>query len=288
MKRRTAIIFFIVFLIIIILLVVLLYSYYQFTLRQDSYDLDKTISIANWNLQIFGDKKANDSMLMNSYAEKVSKYDIVFLQEIRDKDSSSFFALCNMLPDHDCQISGRAGRSSSKEQYGVVYLKKFNSNIIDYNPDGLDRWERPPLRVDFSFKNYSFTVYNIHTKPDNVSIEMKNLESLINSENNQGNLVVLGDLNADCYYYNPYSLSDFNGWKWIIGNDQDTTSGNSDCAYDRIIMNNNAYNEFIRVGIDSENIDTKISDHYLIWMLIRDHDYQKDKTFKAYLSSVFS
>lgn len=288
MKRKTAIILFIIFVIIIILLAIFIYSYYQFTKDQDKYDPQQTISIANWNLQIFGDKKANNSELMNLYAEKISSYDIIFLQEIRDKDSNSFFALCSMLPDYNCKISSRAGRSSSKEQYGIVYLKKFQLNIVDYNPDSLDRWERPPVRADIYYHNYSFTAYNIHTKPDNVSIELSNLESLISSETNQENLIVLGDLNADCNYFNPYSSSLFNDWKWVIDNNADTTSQNSDCAYDRIIMNNDAYREFIKTGIDKESIDIKVSDHYLVYALIRDNDYQKDKTFKAYLSSVFS
>ena len=250
--------------------------------------MNETISIANWNLKIFGDSKANNTELMEVYASKVSKYDIIFLQEIRDKDGSSFARLCNMLPDYDCEISSRAGRSSSKEQYGIIYLKKFNITMIDYNPDGLDRWERPPVRADFIFRNYSFTTYNIHTKPDDVDSELKNLETLIDSQNNKRNIVVLGDLNADCNYYNPYSSSDFADWKWLINNDVDTTSGNSNCAYDRIIINSDAYNEFINIGIDYSDINEKVSDHYLIWTLIRDHDYQKDKTFKAYIDSIFN
>lgn len=286
MKRRTATMLFIIFVIIIILLAVFIYSYYRFTIAQDKYDPVRTISIANWNLQIFGDKKANDTELMNLYAGKISKYDIIFLQEIRDKDANSFYALCSMIPDYDCKISSRAGRSSSKEQYGIVYLKKFNADMIDFNPDSYDRWERPPVRVDFFYGNYSFTAYNIHTKPDNVSTELNTLESLINSEANKNNAIVLGDLNADCNYFNPYDSYSFNAWKWVIDDDADTTSGNSACAYDRIIMNDDAYNEFIRSGIDKENIDTKVSDHYLVYVLIRDHDYKKDKTFKAYLSSI--
>lgn len=294
MKRRTSTIIFVVFIIILLAALFFAYSYYLFANNQDDYTVEETLSIANWNLQIFGDAKANNTQLMNLYAEKISHYNIVFLQEIRDKDGSSFITLCSMLPEYNCLISSRAGRSSSKEQYGVIYLKKFNVTLKDYNPDIMDRWERFPIRADIYYKNYSLSIYNIHTKPDNVSLEIKNLESLIDSENTQDNIrnmrntIILGDLNADCYYYNPYSRNEFLDWRWIIGNDADTTSGNSNCAYDRIIMNNDAYNEYIQSGIDTTNIDEKVSDHYLIWTLIRDNDYQKDKTFKAFLSSIFT
>ena len=295
MKRRTAIILFVLIVLILVCGAVFVYSYYSFINGDDfnpEVDGNKTISIANWNLQIFGDSKANNTELMNLYAEKISKYDIIFLQEIRDKDGSSFVSLCSMLPDYDCIVSSRAGRSSSKEQYGIVYLKKFDINLVDYNPDSADRWERPPVRVDFQYNNYSFIVYNIHTKPDDVSSELHNLDSLVGSSSDSGtaeqNIIVLGDLNADCNYYNPYSSTDFVDWNWVIGNDADTTSGNSDCAYDRIILNQDAYNEFIVTGIDFSGIDSKVSDHYLVWALLRDYDYQKDKTFKAYLNSMFN
>lgn len=285
-KQRNAILLFILVVFIVILLVVFAYSYYSF-INDDDFnpetDINETISIANWNLQIFGDMKANNTELMDLYSSKVSKYDIVFLQEIRDKDGSSFKELCAKIPDYNCAISSRAGRSSSKEQYGIVYLKKFNMTIMEYNPDVLDRWERPPIRVDFIFKNYSFTAYNIHTKPDDVHSELKNLETLIDSQNNNRNIVVIGDLNADCNYYDRYSSSDFVDWIWIISNDADTTSGNSKCAYDRIIMNPDAYNEFIVSGIDFSDITEKVSDHYLVWALLRGYEYQKDKTFKAYV-----
>jgi hypothetical protein len=159
--------------------------------------------------------------------------------------------------------------------------------MIDYNPDSADRWERPPVRADFILvrtnNTYSFTVYNIHTKPDNVSLELGNLESLVNSQTNHDNIIILGDLNADCYYYTHYSSAVFFDWNWIINDDSDTTSGNSNCAYDRIILNKNAYDEFIITGIDSSDINEKVSDHYLVWALIRDYDYVKDKTFKAYI-----
>lgn len=281
MKRKTAIIMFLACVVIIILLSLLVYSYYSFIMSQD-YLVNETFTIANWNLQVFGDKKANDTALLDYYAEKISHYDIIFVQEIRDKDGSAFDELCNRLPDHECFLSSRAGRSSSKEQYGILYLDKFDLEVIDYNPDPLDRWERPPIRVTISFNNYSIVAYNLHTKPDEATKEIYFLEDLVENEGFDRNVIVLGDLNADCNYYDEYSEDAFSrlqGWYWIIKNSDDTTSGNSDCAYDRIILNDDANKEYLSYGIEQ----TEYSDHYLVWVRLRDNDYQKDKTFKAYV-----
>jgi endonuclease/exonuclease/phosphatase family metal-dependent hydrolase len=284
MKRRTAIIMFIVCVVIIIILAIFVYSYYKFVKSQDEYLLNETFTIANWNLQIYGDKKANNTLIVDYYAEKISNYDVVFVQEIRDKDGSAFDELCNRLPDYECVLYSRAGRSSSKEQYGILYLEKFDLEVYDYNPDPLDRWERPPIRATISLNNYSIMAYNIHTKPDNATQEIYLLEELVESEDgNMGNKLILGDLNADCNYYDEYSrdaFSKLDGWYWIIKNSDDTTSGSSACAYDRIILNSDANKEYVSYGIER----TEYSDHYLVWARLRNNNYEKDKTFKGFLS----
>lgn len=282
MKRRTAIITFIICVIIIILLALFIYSYYNFVKSQDEYILNETFTVANWNLQIFGDKKANDTVIIDYYAQKISHYDIIFVQEIRDKDGSAFDELCSKLPDHECVLYSRAGRSSSKEQYGIIYLEKFNLNTHDYNPDSLDRWERPPIRATIKIDNYSIIAYNIHTKPDDATQEIYSLEELVENEGSgTGNKLVLGDLNADCNYYDEdyeTAFSKFNGWYWVIKNSDDTTVGYNSCAYDRIIVNSETKKDYVSYGIEK----TEYSDHYLVWARFRSYDYEKDTSLGAY------
>lgn len=225
-----------------------------------------TIKIANWNLQIFGKSKASNPELMKFYVSTIDDYDIVFIQEIRDSEGESFTSLCSMLPDYDCKISSRAGRSSSKEQYGVIYKEGINiKKFEDYNPDSQDRWERPPIEVTFEINGYELTAYNIHIKPDDVRAELTFLEEIVSTE---GNRMVLGDLNADCSYYDP-SKKEFDDWKWIIGDEEDTTSSATDCAYDRIILNSDAYQEYVSYGVFREGITKEVSDHYLVWVELR-------------------
>ena len=61
---------------------------------------------------------------------------------------------------------------------------------------------------------------------------------------------------------------EFNEWNWIIKDNEDTTSGETNCAYDRIISNNELKPRIIRYGIEKE-IKKEQSDHYLVWVELR-------------------
>ncbi len=198
------------------------------------------------------------------YASVIDDYDIVFIQEIRNKDQTAFPKLCVLLPEYACAVSSRSGRSTSKEQYGIIYKDSIEiESIVDYNPDSLDRWERPPIEVVFDINGYDIKVYNIHTKPDDVQQEINYLEDVVS---NEGNVIILGDLNADCSYYDNNEENEFDSWTWIIGDNEDTTSSSTNCAYDRIILNSGILEEYSNYGVYSQGISKEISDHYLIWI----------------------
>jgi len=218
------------------------------------------LKIASWNIQIFGTTKANNPELMQFYENYVKQNDITLIQEIRDKSGIAFKKLCSNLEEYNCIESSRAGRSSSKEQYGVIYRKNITLiKIKDFNPDKKDRWERPPIELNFEYLNYTFRIYYIHIKPDEVSGELKYLEDITN---NKGNTIIMGDLNADCKYYNQKKQNQFENWIWEISNTKDTTVSKTNCAYDRIISNINASNEIIRTKIYKVGINSSLSDHY--------------------------
>lgn len=223
----------------------------------------ETIKIANWNMQIFGISKASNNELMNSYADKINDHDIIFIQEIRDESGTAFEKLCRLLPGYDCRISSRAGRTSSKEQYGLIYNTSLILNYFkDYNPDSEDRWERPPVEAEFNFGEYNLTIFNIHVKPDDVKKELDYLDDIAL---NKGNTIVFGDLNMDCNYYNNEAETEFDNWNFIINDDEDTTSGASNCAYDRAIISDRLKEKLVRHGIERD-INKEQSDHYLIWI----------------------
>lgn len=223
-----------------------------------------SFTVANFNMQIFGTTKASNPQLMEFYADLIRNHDIIFLQEIRDSSDTAFNSLCDKVKDtHKCVITGRAGRSTSKEQYGIVMKRGIDIiDYKDYNPDSADRWERPPVMITFKVKDYNFTAWNIHTKPDDVPNEMTYLQEVIKD---QGNVILLGDLNADCNYYNNVVETQFNNWYWAIGDLQDTTVSQTDCAYDRLIMNNDMKEEYVGSDIYTTGITKDVSDHYLVY-----------------------
>ncbi|MCX8202628.1 MAG: endonuclease/exonuclease/phosphatase family protein [Candidatus Micrarchaeota archaeon] len=235
-------------------------------------DAQASVRVAAWNLHFFGDKKANNETLLGKYAAILSKYDVIFLQEITDEDGTAFSNLCNKLTGYSCFTGSRAGRTNYKEEYGVIYNKSKVkvTHVWDFNPDIQNRWERPPLAINMTAANAPdgesrwIIFYVIHTKPADATNEIRNLEILL--ENVSYPAAVIGDLNADCSFYDP-SQRHFKGWHWIIKDDDDTTVGNTNCAYDRIIANNKAYLQYKSHGIET-NISRELSDHYLIWLEI--------------------
>ena len=240
-----------------------------YALKDNLNSSEGKVKIANWNLQIFGDAKSAKQDIIDFYISSMKNYDIIFIQEIRDFDESSFQYLCSFFEDYSCLISSRAGRTTSKEQYGIIYKKYIDITLTDYNPDQLERWERPPIKAEIKIKNYTINVYNIHTKTTDVLKELAYLEDLV--ENN-GNVMILGDLNADCDYYNAEKETQFDSWYWIVSDESDTTISSRSCAYDRIILNENAFKEYSSRGIQSEGITPEISDHYMIWVELNTKD----------------
>jgi len=227
------------------------------------------MTVAAWNMQRFGPEKAGNTTLLYAYADKIRQYDIVFLQEITDSSNESFPSLCSLLVDYTCVISSKAGRTSYKEQYGIVYRKGIALlGYKDWSPDPLDRWERPPSEVRFGFGQFNMTFFVLHAKPSDVKKELRNLENALVIGN--GNVAVIGDLNADCDYYSSASVNgtELDGWYWAVPDSEDTTvSQNTHCAYDRIILNDGAESRFVEYGVD-RNVTSDMSDHYLIWMRI--------------------
>lgn len=229
----------------------------------------EVLTIANWNIQTFGPSKASNPDLLRFYAEVLSQYDIVYVQEIRDASGMAFQYLCAYMPrDYECEISSRAGRTQMKEQYGLMYKNDIKLvNTKDFNPDFADRWERPPIMHEFQVGEYSFTVFNIHAKPDDVKQELIYLE--LEANNVEGNVMVIGDLNADCGYYSQRFEPEFGaGWNWVITNSMRTNMGRTPCAYDRAILNDDMFFEFVDAGVRYEGITNEHSDHYPIWVEI--------------------
>ena len=118
------------------------------------------------------------------------------------------------------------------------------------------------MKVTFTSKNWTFTIYTIHTQPDNVPGELSVLETIVG--NPAGDTIILGDLNADGSYYDEDNIQHFTDWNWVITNDVDTTVAVSDNTYDRIIINDAALNNYQSFGV-MDYVNGGQSDHYLVY-----------------------
>jgi hypothetical protein len=221
------------------------------------------ISIATWNLKIFGRSKIQDSAVMDFIFDTIAEYDIVAIQEIRDSSGISMQYLCDTLVDYSCVISERTGYSNIKEQYAFVYKKKFRRTATHDYSDLQDEYSRPPFLVEFKVGNWTFSLVTMHTVPDDTPDELDKLDDLL--DDIEGDVILLGDLNADCTYYNTEKEDDFTeSWLWLVPDDEDTTVSGTDCAYDRFIVSSGVYDNYISYGVERA-ISSEVSDHYLVW-----------------------
>uniref|UniRef100_A0A5K3F7E4 Deoxyribonuclease n=1 Tax=Mesocestoides corti TaxID=53468 RepID=A0A5K3F7E4_MESCO len=230
----------------------------------------KGLKMASFNIQNFGVKKTRNPELMAVLGKIIRRYDAVFIHEIRDKSQSAFQALLNAVNGNErtwsnaptgprgrfCgrkitrryvgHVGPRYGRTASKEQVGLIYRPDKIELAGNYTMNGLDKaFERPPYCYLLSAKKdgFKFASLAVHIDPDVVFAEMETLYKVAPkcvAMAHTENLIILGDMNAGCGYLSNrkrelLSLRRDTTYKWLIGDDVDTTVAKSKCAYDRFI-----------------------------------------------------
>lgn len=247
-----------------------------------------TIKIASFNIQVFGKTKASKPGVMIILAETISKFDIVAIQEIRDKAGTAIEKLVAEVDalgiDYAYVIGPRLGRTTAKEQYAFFYRTDTVEFIDSYTYDDSvgDVFHREPLAGHFKAKHgkFDFVLVTIHTDPDEALEEIQVLADTITdaaARFNEPDVIALGDFNADCSYYDEslYTLHfPSDKYIWVIDNTADTTVGGTDCSYDRIVITDTASEDYTqKYGVYrfdtvhglSEEHAKKVSDHYPVW-----------------------
>jgi endonuclease/exonuclease/phosphatase family metal-dependent hydrolase len=245
------------------------------------------IKIASFNIQVFGQSKISKPEIMDILAKIVRRYDLVAIQEVRSSEQNVIPALLGYVNDegakYDYVISERLGRTSSKEQYAIVYNTKTvslipESSYVVEDPD--DVFEREPFVAYFRSGNFDFKIVDIHIKPEDVEAELTHLAVVINdiyNNSSEKDVIVLGDMNADGSYFNEEKLGTIvPTWIQLIDNEQDTTVAVSDNTYDRMMTREdtvgNEYNGASEVfrwdteyGVTDSGFVKKVSDHYPVF-----------------------
>ena len=249
--------------------------------------------IATFNIKVFGKTKMGKPDIVSQLVDTVLQYDLVAIQEIKDIDEivpHDFLTELNNASGNfwNMSLSVRSGNQaddqSSQEQYAYYYNRTVFREIGEgqlFNDSANDYFQREPYFTQFELLNasgnssgFNFTLFTIHTKPASALAEIDALHEVIQSyqENNsdETDVILLGDLNADCSYAtaqelweSPLRLPQYN---WLVNDIADTTVSSTDCAYDRIITIEDLNGRLVGTwGIDTSITNTSVSDHYPVW-----------------------
>ena len=247
------------------------------------------VKIASFNIQVFGITKADKAEVMEILAETISDFDIVAIQEIRDESGTAIEELEKAVDaigdDYSYVIGPRLGRTSSKEQYAFMYRTSSISYMSSYTFDdsSYDLFHREPFIASFSVKgkDYDFVLLTFHTDPDEATEEINAIPETVEDARthfpDEHDFIILGDLNADCSYFDetdPYCTLRVSEYNWLISNGADTNLASSSCTYDRIIITEDATEDYTGksgvyrfdqiYGLTNDEAGD-VSDHYPVW-----------------------
>jgi endonuclease/exonuclease/phosphatase family metal-dependent hydrolase len=243
------------------------------------------IRIYSFNIQIFGLAKMSKPEVVEILVDIISKADLVAIQEVRSASPEPVEQFMALLPENYAYVLGpREGRSSSKEQYWIIYdTAKLTVLGEAVWPDENDLYERNPLGVYFQTKDkFDFILIDNHLQPSAAEQEIDGLSAIIAWYRelwSESDVLVVGDFNADGAYYDESLLGDSfpePEYRSIITNEFDTSVGANDNTYDRIIITASAIEDYAGnrgvlrfdevYDFSQYAIEPKeVSDHYPVW-----------------------
>lgn len=265
----------------------------------------ETIRIATWNIENFGKTKASDPSRMSMIADTLSQYDLIAIQEVsnireqsdpgcpRNEGSCPGDPACDLIRNAlDTHLNQELGLNYSfafspqakDERYLFVYDPKkvalLDSMLMvdptesgatcSLNQESPGLMMRQPFLGVFRAGDFDFTLLTAHTSPGINVQELEGLEYFYRQalERGEPDVIILGDLNADCSYLDEKDKIQLRGpqYNWPVHDAADTTVGKSDCAYDRFVFTHPTKEDFAGSwGVD-KTVPENVSDHYPVWM----------------------
>lgn len=247
----------------------------------------ETVTVASFNIQVFGTSKASDERVMDVLAKVVRRFDVVAIQEVRSKDQSlmdGFLRRINAGGGHYRYVIGpRLGRTTSKEQYAFVYnaatIELIDGSVYTVD-DPEDRLHREPLVARFRVRGppaaeaFTFTLVDIHTDPDETAEELDALADVFPAVQHDGSgeddVILLGDLNEAPRKYR--RLGRLPNIRWAISGQK--TNARQTKSYDNLLFDAAATKEFtgqsgvlnLMTEFDlSRKEALQVSDHMPVW-----------------------
>jgi endonuclease/exonuclease/phosphatase family metal-dependent hydrolase len=249
----------------------------------------ENIRVFSFNIQIFGRAKMSKPDVVSVLADIVSLADVIAIQEVRSANIEPVEQFMRLLPARYAYIIGpREGRSSSKEQYWIIYdTYKVRALAAEAWSDPEDIFERNPFAVFFqTLDKFDFIIINNHIQPSSAYKEINALPKVVDYYRRnwkESDILLVGDFNADGAYYDEHFLWEVfppEQYRIVISNEYDTSVAVSENTYDRIIITSSAVEDYTgKHGVirfdELYNFDQYIirprdvSDHYPIWAEFR-------------------
>jgi len=257
------------------------------------------LKVASFNVQVFGPSKFRKVPIRKALINIIGRYDLLLFQEIRDQSQQaipSLLAELNKVSEHpyDTIISERMGSTDMKEQYAYFYrtdrLRVRQERTYGEGDRRKQRsFERPPFMGHFQSieTGFDFVAAGVHVDPDTAEDEIDSLVDVYEEARTvfaDQDILLMGDFNADCQYLRERDFEDIRLWTdsrfhWLIGNDDDTTTGKNTCAFDRFVCSTTLKNKVVNnhtgvfrfepfVRLPPGGVK-KVSDHYPIEMRLR-------------------
>ncbi len=251
----------------------------------------ETVTIASFNIQVFGTSKLSKSWVVDILAQVVRQFDVVAIQEVRSKEDRvlpDFVAAINADGSrYNFLIGPRLGRTVSTEQYAFVYDTnriEIDTSSIGTIQDPRDALHREPFVTRFRTRtahpenSFSFWLVNIHTDPDEVSTEVNALADVFmvmqQARPDEDDVILLGDLNASDRQFD--RLGQVPGITWAVSNT--TTNTRHTKMYDNLLFDRERTSEYTgRWGVfELESAfhltpaqALEVSDHLPVWAEFR-------------------
>jgi len=208
------------------------------------------IHFGSWYIDKLTQAKLRESTVKYTIQDVIQDFDLIAIQGIQDPYQKVIPELLVGYDDYDYIISGQLGKDEPKEQFAFIY----NTQIIRFigkstYKDRDNLFERDPFIGYFQVGNYDFVMVQLHIKETDATQEIINIQKVYDFAENEfddNDIIILGNLNADCSYYNTHELEDF---KWVIDEFEDTTTTSNDCTYDRIIVGYDLYDNILSSGV---------------------------------------
>ena len=267
-------------------------------------DPDCHIRIASWNIQWFSANKSRKDEVMERIAETVENVDVLAVQEIKNirEQSDPGCPRNEECPnDENCgairQALDEHLNKNRSDNYGIAFspqvrherylyiwdkdrVELLTHKLVDdpgdsepvcaWRPEDTGTMVRQPHLGVFRAGDFTFSLLNAHIAPLDAQRE---IEALLDFEkkmrrNGFSDVVVVGDLNADCGYLSQIQQDEFasSEYFWLFRGADTAVAKEADCGYDQMIVTEPTIEDLTgELGVARTFEDESVSDHFPIW-----------------------